>query len=86
MSYNHLNTFERGKIEALNKLGYSARKIAIELGRNHLTISRELKRLGSFYTSELANQDYKRKRLNSIYKGKFTNELKVLINEHLDKT
>lgn len=86
MSYNHLNTFERGKIEALNKLGYSARKIAIELGRNHSTISRELKRLGSFYTSELANQDYKIKRLNSIYKGKFTNELKVLINEHLDKT
>ena len=27
MSYNHLNTFERGKIEALNKLRYSARSI-----------------------------------------------------------
>ena len=86
MSYNHLNTFERGKIESLNKLGYSARKIAIELGRNRSTISRELKRLGNFYISELANQDYKIKPLNSKYKGKFTNELKVLINEHLDKT
>lgn len=34
MNYKHLNTFESGKIEALNNMGYSARKIAKILNRN----------------------------------------------------
>ena len=40
MSYQHLNTYERGCIETLYKLGYSNRKIALELGRHHSTIDR----------------------------------------------
>lgn len=28
MSYNHLNTFERTRIEVLSKMGYSTRQIA----------------------------------------------------------
>lgn len=86
MSHNHLNTFERGKIEVLHKLGYSGRKIASELNRHHSTISRELKRLEGIYISELAEKDYKEKRINSRYKGKITDELKGLIDEHLGKT
>ena len=44
MSYQHLSTYERGCIETLYKLGYSNRKIALELGRHHSTIDRELTR------------------------------------------
>lgn len=41
MSYQHLSTYERGCIETFYKLGYSNRKIALELGRHHSTIDRE---------------------------------------------
>ena len=44
MSYNHLNTFERTRIEVLSKMGYSTRQIAQQLNRHHSTIARELKR------------------------------------------
>jgi len=40
----HLNLEEREKISILHAQGYSLRKIAKELGRNHSTISRELNR------------------------------------------
>ena len=43
MSYHHLNTFERTRIEVLSKMGYSIRQIARELNRHHSTIARELK-------------------------------------------
>ena len=44
MSYKHLTTFERSRIEVLKKLGYSAHKIGKEIGRHHSTVVRELKR------------------------------------------
>ena len=44
MSYKHLNTFERTRIEVLSKMGYSTRQIAGQLNRHHSTIARELKR------------------------------------------
>ena len=31
MSHHHFTSIERGKIEELNKLGYSSRKIALRL-------------------------------------------------------
>jgi len=42
MSYKHFNTYERGCIEALHKLGYSCRAIAKEVGKHHSAIAREL--------------------------------------------
>ena len=44
MSYHHLTTYERGRIEALHRLGYSDRKIALSLGRHRSCIDREIKR------------------------------------------
>ena len=38
MSYKHLNTFERTRIEVLSKMGYSTRKIDGQLNRHHSTI------------------------------------------------
>ena len=43
MSYVHLTTSERVKIETYLELGFSMRKIAKHLGRQPSTISRELK-------------------------------------------
>ncbi|MTM66843.1 IS30 family transposase, partial [Turicibacter sanguinis] len=57
MSYNHLNTFERTRIEVLSKMGYSARQIAVQLNRHHSTIARELKRnTQQTYQVELADE------------------------------
>ena len=44
MSYKHLNTFERTRIEVLSKMGYSTRQIAEQLNRHQRAITRELKR------------------------------------------
>jgi len=44
MDYQHLTTFERGRIEALHKSGYTAREISLQINRHHSTIARELLR------------------------------------------
>lgn len=64
MSYNHLNTFERTRIEVLSKMGYSTRQIAKQLNRHHSTIARELKRnTQQTYQAELADELAERRRL-----------------------
>ena len=76
MSYAYLNTYERGRIEVLNKAGYSCRKISREIGRNHSTINRELKRNDStLCQAELSQQAYEQIRKVSKSKGKYTEEL-----------
>ena len=59
MSHKHLNTIDRGKIEACHELGYSCRFIGKLLNRHHGTIARELKRLGKsdLYIAESAQKD-----------------------------
>ena len=55
MSYHHLSTFERTRIEILSKMGYSTRQIAGQLNRHHRAIARELKRnTPQTYQAELA--------------------------------
>ena len=49
MNYNHINTFERSKIQVLNKLVYSTRKIAKEINIHHSSIARELAKNNKFY-------------------------------------
>lgn len=44
MSYKHLNTFERARVEVLSKLCYSTRQIVEQLNRHRSTIDYELKR------------------------------------------
>ena len=44
MSYHHLSTYERGRIEALHELGFSNRVIARQLGRHRSCIDREIRR------------------------------------------
>ncbi|MDO4926213.1 MAG: helix-turn-helix domain-containing protein [Turicibacter sp.] len=44
MSYHHLNTFKRTRIEVLSKTGYSTKQIAGQLNRHQQAITREFKR------------------------------------------
>ncbi len=74
MSYKHLTTFERSRIEILHKEGYSCRQIAEIIGRHHSTVSRELARNShnNSYDAESAHEQYLQRRKNSFYKGKFS--------------
>lgn len=76
MSYSHLTTFERGRLETLQKLGWSTRQIAKELNRHHSTIARELKRnCTKEYVSEVAHERYVERRKGCKPKGKWSPEL-----------
>ncbi|WP_340081424.1 IS30 family transposase [Terribacillus sp. FSL K6-0262] len=87
MSYSHLTTIERGKLETLYKLGWSARRIAKELGRHHSTISRELERNSEgSYKADSADRMYQKRREFCIPKGKWKEELRVVIEEKLKLT
>ena len=64
MSYNHLNTSERTRIEVLSKMGYSTRQIAKQLNHHQRAIARELKRnTQETYQAELADELAGKRRL-----------------------
>jgi len=54
--YYHISLCERGKIEELNKLGFSTQAIGKRIGRHHSSIAREIKRLDNneSYEAKLA--------------------------------
>jgi IS30 family transposase len=88
MSHHHFTTFERGKIEELQKIGYTTREIASRLGRHHSSIARELKRpsVSQEYKAEIAQQDYRKKRQNSKPHGKWNEALCAMVAEKLKAT
>jgi IS30 family transposase len=88
--YTHFTTFERGRIEELDKLGLSTRKIAARIGggRHHSSIARELRRITGLnglndYSAKTAHSDYEAKRLNSKPKGKWSKELADAVKQKL---
>ena len=88
MSHHHFTPIERGKIEELNKLGYSTRVIGLRLKRHHSGIARELKRLGKkqAYSAQAAQSDYENKRRNSKPVGKHNKKLCEIIEKALKRT
>ena len=87
MSYHHISICERGKIEELNKLGFSSREIGKLLGHHHGSISRELNRLGRVsYKAEIAQNDYTSERTNSKPIGKWSEKLCAVVEEKLRTT
>ncbi|WP_183571664.1 IS30 family transposase, partial [Paenibacillus endophyticus] len=89
MSYSHLNIIERGQLEALNRLGWSCRKIGRELGRHPSTIARELERgreKGRTYGARSAQQAYHERRASSVPVGKYATALAEEINQKLQET
>ncbi len=85
MSYVHLTTSERVKIETYLELDFSARKIAGRLGRQPSTISRELKR-NPHCDSSHADQRYVERKKKCGARTKFTLEKGVRILEKLQET
>lgn len=89
MSYSHLTTFERARIETLGALNYSTRAISEEIGRCHTTVSRELKRhtkAKEEYQSERAQASYEERRTNCGCHEKWTEELAFQIEQKLEET
>lgn len=64
MSYKHLTIKEREMLMLLRAKGLSIRAVALRLGRNPSTISRELKRCAGHYSPSKAENDYHQKRKN----------------------
>ena len=87
MSYKHLNTFERTRIEILSKMGYSTRQIAQQLNRHHSTIARELKRnTQETYQAELADELAGKRRLVCCCPEKKSEEVIQTIQHYLKLT
>ena len=88
MSYHHLSTYERGRIEALHRFGYSNRKIALSLGRHRSCIDREIKRNSEVtaYQAEVAEQNYNNRRKCSKPRGKLNQGLIEIIEQRLRET
>ena len=85
MSYVHLTTSERVKIETYLELGFSIRKIAGRLGRQPSTISRELRR-NPHYRAADADQRYVERKKKCGARTKFTLEKGIRILEKLRET
>ena len=88
MSYHHLTTFERGRIEELSALGYSNRAIAKRIGRHRSSVDRELDRNAAKegYKAEHAQSVYHTRRKRSKPQGKLSDELVATIAEKLALT
>ena len=88
MSYHHLTTFERGRIQELLLLGYSHRAIARKLNRHRSCIDREIRRnsVSTDYMGETAQTSYDTRRQRSKPKGKSSDDLITIITEKLEAT
>jgi IS30 family transposase len=89
MSYQHLSTFERARIETLKESGCSLRDIARKIGRSVSTVSRELARNSSpdgRYKPEAAQCQYTSRRKNCGCRGKWSSTVAEMITEKLDAT
>jgi len=88
MSYSHLSIIERGQLETLHRLGWTARAIGQGLGRHHSTIARELKRgqMAERYDAGTAHNAYQERRASSVPVGKFSAELATELQEKLEQT
>ncbi len=85
MSYVHLTTSERVKIETYLELGFSMRKIAQHLGRQPSTISRELKRNPS-YNAINAGRRYEMQKKNCGARTLFSTSIGSRILSKLRET
>ena len=88
MSYHHLTTYERGRIEALTELGFSNRAIARQLRRHRSCIDREIRRnfAAVEYKDEVAHKNYLQRRQCSRPKGKWNEGVADCIQKRLRET
>lgn len=88
MNYNHLTINERACVYQFKQMGLSIRKIAEALDRSPSTISRELKRnyCGSRYKylPHIAQDKYKKRRINCHRKEIVNDEVKKYIESKIE--
>ncbi|WP_437342075.1 transposase, partial [Exiguobacterium alkaliphilum] len=82
MSYIHLTTTERVKIETYLELGMSIRSIARQIGRQPSTVSREIRR-NPDYVAERAQKRYEKAKTNCGTKTKLDDTMRRTIVEKL---
>jgi len=85
MSYTHLTTTERVKIETYLELGMSIRSIARRIGRQPSTVSREIRR-NPGYESGRAQKRYEKAKTNCGAKTKLDDTMRRTIVEKLRAT
>ncbi|MEG0997472.1 MAG: IS30 family transposase, partial [Clostridiales bacterium] len=88
MSYHHLTTFERGRIQELLSLGYSHRRIAAKIHRHRSCVDREILRnaQASAYVGESAQDAYHARRKRCRPNGKWNVTIAAMIEEKLTAT
>jgi IS30 family transposase len=101
MGYHHFSIAERGQLDALYRLNWTTRQIAVHLGRHHSTIAREFRRgrhhstiarefrrgrqADGYHTPHAHNGAVQRRRA-SCPKGKYTPSLVDEITPRLRQT
>ena len=85
MSYTHLTTTERVKIETYLEIGMSIRSIARRIGRQPSTVSREIRR-NPDYVAERAQKRYEKAKTNCGAKTKLDDTMLRTIVEKLRVT
>ena len=88
MGYHHFRIAERGQLDALYRLNWTTRQIAVHLGRHHSTIAREFRRgrHADGYHAPHAHNGAVQRRRASCPKGKYTPCLADEITQRLRQT
>ena len=88
MSYHHLTTFERGRLQELLARGYSHRSIAQKLHQHRASIDHEVRRNAASggYFGESAQSYYETRRKHSKPKGKCNDDLVSKITDKIIAT
>jgi len=88
MGYHHFSIAERGQLDALYRLKWTTRQIAVHLGRHHSTIAREFRRgrQADGYDATHAHRSAAQRRQGACPKGKHTPLLADEITHRLQHT
>ena len=87
MGYHHFSIAERGQLDALYRLKWTTRQIAVHLGRHHATIAREVRRgrQADGYHAPHAHNGAVQRRHGSCPKGKYTHRLQMKLRNAYGK-
>ena len=88
MGYHHFSIAERGQLDALYRLNWTTRQIAVHLGRHHSIIAREVRRgrQAEGYHAPHAHNGAVQRRRASCPRGKYTPSLVAEITQRLRQT
>lgn len=88
MGYHHFSIAERGQLDALYRLKWTTRQIAVHVGRHHSTIARDFRRgrQADGYDATHAHRSAAQRRQGACPNGKHTPLLADEITHRLQHT